>query len=196
MSLLLEKYGMFEQLQDLGRRGLPIFGTCAGAILLGQGQGIPRRLELAPVEFLRNAYGTQVDSFLATLKLQPFRSPFHGVFIRAPRVLRVGTFPPRGAEGLAARKAYILGEHEGSPVLIASGRLLLSTFHPELTDDLRVHRYFLERLVAGGGLGGEAREVVDGPDADGSAEDDRERHCAEGAAAAVGAPTFLSAPRR
>ena len=134
MSLLAREYGVFEPIRELGRNGLPMFGTCAGAILLGRGEGPPQRLELAPVELLRNAYGSQVDSFTAALCLEPFEKPFHGVFIRAPKIGRVD-----------ATAARVLGQHEGSPVLVESGNVLLSTFHPELTDDLRLHRYFLEK---------------------------------------------------
>lgn len=136
MTLLAQEYELFEPLRRAGLEGLPMLGTCAGAIILGRGEGPPPRLELAPVELERNAYGRQLDSFTATLELEPeiFGEPFHGVFIRAPRI--VGTQSP---------EVKILGEHQGSPVLVQSGKLLLSTFHPELTEDLRLHRYFLER---------------------------------------------------
>lgn len=155
ISLLMEECGIFEPIRRLGLDGLPMFGTCAGAILLGRGAGIPRRLELAPLELRRNAYGTQVDSFSATLALTPFREPFHGIFIRAPRIVGVGqvvgvaardagSLGPRGPDGIE-----VLGEHGGTPVLVAWGNFLLSTFHPELTDDLRIHRLFLDRFVLG-----------------------------------------------
>lgn len=136
MTLLAREYQLFEPLRQAGVAGLPMFGTCAGAIMLGKGEGPPPRLELAPVVLERNAYGRQVDSFTATLGLEPeiFGEPFHGVFIRAPRIIH----DPSSA-------VQILGQHEGSPVLLQSGKLLLSTFHPELTEDLRIHRYFLER---------------------------------------------------
>ncbi len=134
MSLLAREYGLFEPLQALARGGLPCFGTCAGAILLGRGEGQPPRLEAAPVELLRNAYGSQVDSFTAELTLEPFDRPFHGVFIRAPRISRVD--PP----------ARVLGSHGASPVLVQCGHLLLATFHPELTEDLRVHRHFVNSI--------------------------------------------------
>jgi 5'-phosphate synthase pdxT subunit len=146
MSLLMETYDLFEPIRELGMGGLPMFGTCAGAILLGRGDGIPRRLELAPVELHRNAYGTQVDSFTAPLRLRPFAEPFHGIFIRAPRIVRLETSPPRRPE---AARATSLGDHGGDPVLVEAGRLLLATFHPELTDDLRVHELFVRRFVRG-----------------------------------------------
>lgn len=138
LSLLSRQYGLFQPIRDMAREGLPMFGTCAGAILLGRGQGIPPRFEVAPVELLRNAYGTQIDSFSALLSLKPFPAPFRGIFIRAPKILRW------------AEDVEVLGEHEGNPVLVAWRNLLLATFHPELTDDLRIHEYFLERFVRPG----------------------------------------------
>jgi 5'-phosphate synthase pdxT subunit len=144
ISLLARQNGLFEPIRELGRGGLPIFGTCAGAILLGRppappdgplaGPARPPRWELVEVEVLRNAYGTQVDSFSADLDVAPFDAPFRGVFIRAPR-LRIPRPRP---------EVEVLAEHRGDPVLVRAGRFLLAAFHPELTDDLRVHRYFLE----------------------------------------------------
>jgi pyridoxal 5'-phosphate synthase pdxT subunit len=143
MSLLAREYGLYEPLKDLGRRGLPIMGTCAGAILLGRGEGPPPRLELAPVDLARNAYGTQIDSFTAPLSLEPFKEPFHGVFIRAPRI--TGPVPAAG-DAPPGPRPEVLGSHDGSPVMVRIGNLLLLTFHPELTEDLRVHEYFLDMI--------------------------------------------------
>ncbi len=137
MSLLAREYGLFEPLRLLALSGLPCFGTCAGSILLGRGQGQPPRLEAAPVELLRNAYGSQIDSFTAELTLEPLERPFHGVFIRAPRIVKLD--PP----------ARALGIHGGLPVLVECGNLLLATFHPELTDDLRVHECFVKTCAQG-----------------------------------------------
>ena len=139
MSLLARKYGLFEPLRRLAREGLPMMGTCAGAILLGRGSGEPPRLEAAPVELVRNAYGTQVDSFTAPLDLDPLASAFQGIFIRAPKILP----PASGAD------VEVLGAHEGDPVMVRAGKILLTTFHPELTDDPRVHEYFLASVVGG-----------------------------------------------
>lgn len=134
MENLALRCGLFEALGEAGRSGLPIFGTCAGAILLGKGRERPGRLELVNVQVRRNAYGRQVDSFSDDLLLTPFDSPFHGVFIRAPIIEA-----PPGDSG-----CEILGEHDGNPVLLRSGQILLATFHPELTSDLRVHKLFLQ----------------------------------------------------
>ena len=84
-------------------------------------------------------HGAELDSFTAELRLEPFPEPFHGVFIRAPKIAE-----PAGEE---AGRVRVLGRHQGSPVLVESGNCLLATFHPELTDDLRLHRYFVERIV-------------------------------------------------
>ncbi|OFW71792.1 MAG: glutamine amidotransferase subunit PdxT [Actinobacteria bacterium RBG_16_68_12] len=104
-----------------------ILGTCAGMIVLDRGH-----LGLADLEVDRNAYGRQVWSFEADVELEGDELPLHGVFIRAPRARELGP----GVE--------VLGELDGEPVLVRDGRLLLATFHPELTDDLRVHALFLE----------------------------------------------------
>ncbi len=163
---LARKYGLFDAIRDRGRGGLPIFGTCAGAILLGRGADRPDRWELADVEVLRNAYGRQKDSFSADVALTPFDTPFHAVFIRAPKLL-IETETSR---------CEVLGKHAGFPVLVRDGRLLLATFHPELTDDLRVHRYFLdlcgvkasvaEERGADTSAAGRAAELIGNPLAD------------------------------
>ncbi len=134
MENLALRCGLFEALGEAGRDGLPIFGTCAGAILLGKGAERPDRLELVDVEVRRNAYGRQVDSFSQDLFLAPFDSPFRCVFIRAPKI----ETPPESSP------CEILGKHGDNPVLLRSGQILLATFHPELTSDLRIHKLFLE----------------------------------------------------
>ncbi len=118
---------------------LPVFATCAGAILLGHGgERLPAppfwRLDLAVA---RNAYGRQVDSFEADLEV-PVLGPgatFRGVFIRAPRFTRLGA----GVETIAAR--------QGEPVGVRAGSAVALAFHPELTDDLRLHHWFLDTIV-------------------------------------------------
>jgi pyridoxal 5'-phosphate synthase pdxT subunit len=134
---LLDLFGMTEEIVARHRAGtLRLFGTCAGAILLGQDDGTrPQRLALIDATVARNAYGRQVDSFSAPLTLAAGTSgdapPFHGVFIRAPRFTRIGA----GVRVLARR-----GDE---PVLLESDGVMAATFHPELTDDLRIHRRFL-----------------------------------------------------
>jgi 5'-phosphate synthase pdxT subunit len=121
---LARLYGIDEALRSFER---PIFGTCAGMILLGRDH-----LGLIDVSVERNAYGRQVASFEALLALEGDERPLTGVFIRAPRIAEHGD----GVE--------VLAEHDGAPVLLRSGRILVASFHPELTDDTRVHERFLE----------------------------------------------------
>ena len=103
-----------------------VFGTCAGMIVADH-----EHLALADLEVDRNAYGRQVRSFEADVDLANDDLPLRGVFIRAPRIRRLGD------------DVEVLGELDGEPVLVRDGRLLLAAFHPELTDDLRVHALFL-----------------------------------------------------
>ena len=121
---LAELYGLDDAIRRF--RGA-MLGTCAGMIVLDG-----EHLDLADLEVERNAFGRQVKSFEADVALAGDEIPLHGVFIRAPRIRRLGA----GVE--------VLGELDGEPVLVRDGRLLLASFHPELTDDLRVHELFLE----------------------------------------------------
>ncbi len=127
ITKLAALYGLDEALRSFGR---PIFGTCAGMILLDR-----RHLGLVDLEVERNAYGRQVASFEADLELDGDAVPFRGVFIRAPRVQDVGP------------EVEVLAELDGEPVLLRDGHVLVAAFHPELTDDLRIHRRFLELVT-------------------------------------------------
>jgi 5'-phosphate synthase pdxT subunit len=124
---LAELYGLDDAIRGFGGA---IFGTCAGMIVLDR-----EHLGVADVVVDRNAYGRQVRSFEADVDLDGEETPLHGVFIRAPRLREVGS----GVE--------VLGELAGEPVLVRDGRLLLASFHPELTDDPRVHELFLELVL-------------------------------------------------
>jgi 5'-phosphate synthase pdxT subunit len=132
---LIERFGLEAPIRALSKRGGAIYGTCAGAILLaktivGSDQF---RLGLMDITIERNAYGRQVDSFEADLEARGVPGgPLRGVFIRAPVIREVG------------EDVEVLAEHQGDVVLARQGRLLVSTFHPELTDDVRVHRVFGE----------------------------------------------------
>jgi 5'-phosphate synthase pdxT subunit len=123
---LVRLYGIEEALRRFDR---PVFGTCAGMILLDR-----EHLGLVEIDVRRNAYGRQVASFEADLELDGAEEPLRGVFIRAPRIEAVGP------------DVEVLAELDGAPVLIRQGRYLLATFHPELTDDARVHELFLEAV--------------------------------------------------
>jgi pyridoxal 5'-phosphate synthase pdxT subunit len=122
---LMKLYGLDEAIRAFEA---PILGTCAGMIVLDRDH-----LGLVDVEVDRNAYGRQVASFEADLSLAGESSPLRGVFIRAPRVRVTGD-------------VEILAEHEGEPVLVRDGRVLVASFHPELTEDTRVHQMFLNAV--------------------------------------------------
>ena len=121
---LMQLYGLDEAVK---RFAGPVFGTCAGMIVLDR-----EHLGLVDLVVDRNAYGRQIASFEADLELHGGERPLRGVFIRAPRVREVG----EGVEVIAAR--------DGEPVLLRDGRFLVAAFHPELTDDTRVHERFLD----------------------------------------------------
>jgi 5'-phosphate synthase pdxT subunit len=121
---LVRLYGLEDAIRAFAR---PVLGTCAGMILLDR-----EHLGLLDVEVARNAYGRQVASFEADLELAGDERPLRGVFIRAPRVVEAGP------------EVEVLAELDGEPVLLRQGRLIVASFHPELTDDTRVHERFLE----------------------------------------------------
>ena len=123
---LMRLYGLEDAIRRFEQ---PVFGTCAGLIVLDRDH-----LGLIDVEVERNAYGRQVKSFEADLELAGEKAPLRGVFIRAPRVEDAGD------------DVEVLAEHEGKPVLLRQGRFLVATFHPELTDDTRVHELFLDAV--------------------------------------------------
>jgi len=131
---LLVRSSMWEQLQYRVDEGLPVFGTCAGLILLSRNVVAEEGdygLGVLPITVERNAWGRQRESFEAPVTLSFDPEPITGVFIRAPRILDPG-------------EAEVLGRlADGEPVLVRYRHVLGATFHPELTDDLRIHRYFL-----------------------------------------------------
>lgn len=133
---LMADWGLREPLQDLGRQGFPIWGTCAGMIVLARHTSdlpLPN-LGLMDISVRRNAFGRQVDSFEADLPVPALgEPPFHAVFIRAPLIDEVGP----EAETLARLES-------GAAVAARQGSLLATAFHPELTPDRRFHRLFLE----------------------------------------------------
>ena len=124
IARLVRLYGLEEAIRSFER---PLFGTCAGMILLDR-----RHFGLLDLEVSRNAYGRQVASFEADLELAGDDEPLRGIFIRAPRVAEVGP------------DVEVLAELDGEPVLLRQGRVLVAAFHPELTEDTRVHERFLD----------------------------------------------------
>jgi len=136
MLKLLREENLMEPLREFGKRK-PIFGTCAGAILLANEVENPNQAGLGALDITirRNAYGRQVDSSIREGKF--LNNPIEMVFIRAPKIERIG----EGVEVVAT---------EGrDAVMVRKGKTLAATFHPELSDDARIHRYFLD-LVANG----------------------------------------------
>jgi len=137
MLIFLERRGLFESLQEFGA-ARPVFGTCAGAILLAREVHGPAQdsLELLDVSILRNGYGRQLASHIQSGVTSLRKEPVEMVFIRAPIIESVG-------KGVA-----MLAESDGHAVLVQQGRILASTFHPELTADTFLHQHFL-KLSAG-----------------------------------------------
>ncbi len=136
---LLDVLGMTEPVRALGRAGLPIWGTCAGLILLATDVGRPQTtLRLLDIGVERNAFGSQLDSFEARVPVPALgEEPFPAVFIRAPLIARLGA----GVTPLATLT-------DGTIVAAERDGLLATAFHPELTDDPRFHQYFLDKVAA------------------------------------------------
>ncbi len=140
ISKLMLDYNLMSEVRNLAKNGLPIFGTCAGMILLANevsGSGV-EPLRVMDITVRRNAFGRQRDSFETELSIPALGEKlFLGVFIRAPIIVR------------ANNEVEILAKlADGTSVAARQGKLLASAFHPELTDDLRLHQYFLD-IVAG-----------------------------------------------
>ena len=141
---LLSRYGIDTAIHAANTQGKPIFGTCAGLILLakrivqGEMRGGQQTLGLMDVGVVRNAFGRQVDSFETDIDTPEVAggAPIRGVFIRAPLVAEAGS------------EVTVLGTYQGETVLIRQRNLLAAAFHPELTDDTRLHRYFLQMVNA------------------------------------------------
>jgi 5'-phosphate synthase pdxT subunit len=133
----LEKHNFFNLLAEFAR-SKPVFGTCAGAILLAREVHNPPQLSLGLLDAVaeRNAYGRQIDSAIVTAETKLPGGPLEMVFIRAPRLAETGP------------TVEVLARRDGSPVLVRQGGLLAATFHPELSADRRVHRLFVEMVAA------------------------------------------------
>ncbi len=133
---LLERFELRDLLIDRARAGMPLYGTCAGLILMATvvegAHDAPHRMGLLDMTVQRNAYGRQLESFETDLIVRGMNDPFRAVFIRAPRVLE------------AAPDIEVLATHDNDPVLVRRDHLLASTFHPEMTSDGRVHELFVD----------------------------------------------------
>ena len=128
---LATEHGLVDPIRERAAEGMPIFGTCAGLIVLAsQVEDGEPLLSLLDVTVKRNAYGRQVDSFEADVEVQDVGG-VRAVFIRAPRVEEVGS------------SVEVLAEHAGKPVVVRQGNILAATFHPEMAGDPRLHLYHL-----------------------------------------------------
>lgn len=130
---LMRKYGFIEAIRDFAGRGKPVFGTCAGLIVLAErleGAEEPH-LRLMNMTVARNAFGRQRESFETDLDVKGIETPLRAVFIRAPLIKEVGA------------DVEVLSTYNGEIVTARQGHLLASSYHPELTDDYRLHEYFL-----------------------------------------------------
>ena len=138
MSKLLVTTGLFDEIKASLSDGLAVFGTCAGMILLATEvlDGRPDQLSFGAIDISvqRNGYGRQIDSFESELDVVGFSSPFHALFIRAPKVVGIGA------------NVEVLAEYDGVPVVARQGRVMVASFHPELTGDARLHARFLQEV--------------------------------------------------
>ncbi len=149
LSMLLESTGLFEPIAERVASGLPVLGTCAGAVLLSRevldGRDDQRSFGALDAVVRRNGYGRQVASFETELVFGSGEGPLlPAVFIRAPLIVSVG------------EEVDVLALHEGMPVLVRQGPLVASVFHPELTPDRRVHRMFVEIAGSQSPAGGQS----------------------------------------
>lgn len=133
---LAVRFGLVDPIREAVAEGLPIYGTCAGMILLASSvtDGDQPLLSVLDVVVKRNAFGRQNESFEADLAIDGMEEPFHAVFIRAPWVEKVG----KGVDVLAS-----VGDH---PVMVREGNILATSFHPELTGDGRIHQLLIEAI--------------------------------------------------
>lgn len=136
ISKLMHKYGFIEAIRQFGEAKKPIFGTCAGAILLANrinGQD-DYHLGLMDIKVERNAFGRQKESFEVTMPVAGVAADYPAVFIRAPYIMEVG------------ENGQVLAKYEDKIVVAKNGHYLAAAFHPELTEDVRLHKYFLEMV--------------------------------------------------
>jgi pyridoxal 5'-phosphate synthase pdxT subunit len=132
---LAREHGLVEPIRERAGGGMPVFGTCAGMIVMAERvAGGEPLLGLMDLMVRRNAYGRQVDSFEADVDVRGIDEPVHGVFIRAPWVESVGP------------DVRVLAEHDGRPVVVEQANLVAAAFHPELVRETRLHEYVLKKV--------------------------------------------------
>ncbi len=138
MSHLLQTSGLFNSIDARLKQGMPVFGTCAGMILLAKGvldgRSDQRSFGAIDIDVKRNAYGRQIDSFETDISIDGMVEDFHAVFIRAPQIARLGD------------DVTVLARHNQDVVLARQGSVMVASFHPELTSDSRIHSMFIGLL--------------------------------------------------
>ncbi|ONN27951.1 glutamine amidotransferase [Thermosipho affectus] len=136
MIRIMKMVNLYEKLRERISNGFPVFGTCAGMILLSKEVVNFKQdsLKVIDIKVERNAYGRQVDSFETEVEIKGFEKAYKAVFIRAPKVVGYGN------------DVEVLSTYENSPILLRQKNVLVASFHPELTDDTRVHKYFLNMV--------------------------------------------------
>lgn len=135
ISKLARSAGLVDPIRERAAAGMPMLGTCAGMIVMAERViGLEPLLGLVDITVRRNAYGRQVDSFEADIAVEGVDHPVRAVFIRAPIVEEVGP------------GVRVLAEHEGHPVVVEQGNLVVASFHPELVGETRLHAYVLEKV--------------------------------------------------
>lgn len=135
ISKLARSAGLVEPIRERAEAGMPMLGTCAGMIVMAKRViGLEPLLGLVDITVRRNAYGRQVDSFETDLAVEGVDHPVRAVFIRAPIVEEVGP------------GVRVLAEHEGHPVVVEQGGLVVASFHPELVGETRLHEYVLRKV--------------------------------------------------
>ncbi|MFB4474866.1 pyridoxal 5'-phosphate synthase glutaminase subunit PdxT [Oceanobacillus caeni] len=136
MRKLIDRYRFFEALKEFSNKGIPIFGTCAGMVLIAKEiiDSNTSHLNLMDISVKRNAFGRQVDSFVTALDVRGLNDPFNAIFIRAPYIESAG------------KNVEILATYDGKIVAAKQDHILVSSFHPELTDDNRFLELFVEMV--------------------------------------------------
>lgn len=136
ISKLMREYNLDKAIIEKSKQGMPILGICAGSILLAKNviNNPIQTLNLLDISIKRNDYGRQIDSFETNLQIKNFSKPFHSIFIRAPVIHSYNS------------NSEVLAEFANKPVMLRQNNILITTFHPELTDDLRIHRYFIDMI--------------------------------------------------
>ncbi len=135
---LMNAFGLIDPIRTFYRQGKSIFGTCAGSILVAKEIAHSPQFQFGFIDISieRNGYGRQIQSFEKDVPVKELGpAPFHAVFIRAPKILNCG------------KNVKVLAELNGSAVAVTEKNILVSTFHPELTDDTRMHKYFVENIT-------------------------------------------------